>query len=143
MGFSVFFMPADDVAGRTGMLVTLILTLVALKFSMTSLPAVPYLTFMDKQLIVGFLLLSCMMIAVCVSSRHAMQSTEVPWTVVDQVAAAAVAALWLPPHAFACFVDIRRPWSTIIKQRGSTNTGYGVGAIDLQACDILERQRAD
>jgi hypothetical protein len=142
---SILSIEVHDVAGRSSMLVTLMLTLVALKFSMASaLPATPYLTLLDKELLVGNLLLCALLMSACIShqdehrrSEHA--GDEFGWLSVDLIATSCAAMVWVPMHAYALCFNMRRPWDQVIRDHGRGTTSVKK-ATELNKDDILYRE---
>ena len=119
------------------------LTLVALKFSMASeLPKTPYLTLLDKELLVGNLLLCALLMSVCISScvehwqsEHA--GDKFGWVGVDLIATSCAAMVWVPMHAYALCFTMQRPWGQVLRdhRRGTTSK-----ATELNKDDIWYRE---
>jgi hypothetical protein len=116
---SVFFIPRHDVSGRASIVVTLALTLIALKLSMESkVPVVPYMTLLDKQLITGLVLLCAVLGVVCVASLEHDAQDQGAWTGTDRWSAIVVAAVWVLTHLSAALAETRHTWDDTIREHG-------------------------
>jgi hypothetical protein len=120
---SILFMPAEDIGNRVATLLALMLTLVALKFSMADkLPVVPYLTKLDVELLLGIMLLCFVVLGVCISSLISMRSRpgkdDPPWTEFDIWMLGFAATLWVGLHTYLLRLTVNRPsWEEVISWR--------------------------
>ena len=77
LSFTVSSIPLDDVQGRLSVTLTLLLTLVAYKLVISAeLPAVSYLTILDKYILVCILLLVAVTVESAVSSAVASEALD-------------------------------------------------------------------
>eukprot|EP01043_Picozoa_sp_COSAG02_P013301 COSAG02_NODE_529_length_20702_cov_43.720555_19_plen_418_part_00 len=115
-GGSIVLIPAEEIGDRVATLLSLMLTMVALKFSVADkLPVVPYLTKLDIELFLGLAVLFVGVLAasascvLCVLWPQARDDAT-PWTATDLWVLGLSGGLWVVLHGLALAFDMRKSW---------------------------------
>jgi len=111
----VYAMPVADTSDRMSLNVTLVLTVIAFKFTFGSdIPKKAYLTWMDKYLIVAFLILALQSAEICLASQLAEGSRAL--AALEMGFCAVVYGLWTLYHLFVAAFSHRLylPWAQVI-----------------------------